>query len=34
MVTVDQPASALEPGTVARAHRAVEPLHSHLYFAP
>jgi hypothetical protein len=34
MVTVDQPASALEPGVVARAHRAVEPLHGQLYFAP
>src|SRR3954468_22316156 len=34
MVTVDQPTSALEPGVVARAHRAVEPLHAHLYFAP
>jgi hypothetical protein len=34
MVSVDQPASALEPGAVARAHRAVEPLHSHMYFAP
>src|SRR5215217_7296064 len=34
MVSVDQPSSSLEPGTVARAHRAVEPLHSHLYFAP
>src|SRR6478672_3552451 len=34
MVSVDQPAPALDPGLVARAHRAVEPLHSHLYFAP
>jgi hypothetical protein len=34
MVTADQPASHLEPGAVARAHRAVEPLHSHMYFAP
>jgi hypothetical protein len=34
MVSVDQPASALEPGAIARAHRAVEPLHSHMYFAP
>src|SRR3954469_19029480 len=32
MVSVDQP--ALDPAAVARAHRAVEPLHSHLYFAP
>jgi hypothetical protein len=34
MVSVDQSASALDPKDVARAHRAVEPLHSHLYFAP
>jgi hypothetical protein len=34
MVSVDQPTSALEPGAVARAHRAIEPLHAHLYFAP
>jgi hypothetical protein len=34
MVSVDQPASVLDPAAVARAHRAVEPLHSHLYFAP
>ncbi len=34
MVTVDQPASVLDPAMVARAHRAVEPLHSHMYFAP
>src|SRR6185503_14256780 len=34
MVTADQPASHLEPGAVARVHRAVEPLHSHTYFAP
>src|SRR6476661_10377164 len=34
MVSVDQPTPALDPGLVARAHRAVEPLHSHLYFAP
>ena len=32
MVSADQP--ALDPKQVARAHRAVEPLHSHLYFAP
>ena len=32
MVSVDQP--HLVPAAVARAHRAVEPLHSHLYFAP
>ena len=34
MVSVDQPTSVLEPGAIARAHRAVEPLHSHMYFAP
>src|SRR5829696_9732571 len=34
MVSVDQFASALDPAAVARAHRAVEPLHSHIYFAP
>src|SRR5918997_4917482 len=34
MVSVDQSASALDPKDVARAYRAVEPLHSHLYFAP
>jgi hypothetical protein len=34
MVSADQSAPALDPGLVARAHRAVEPLHSHLYFAP
>jgi hypothetical protein len=34
MVSVDQHTSVLEPGAIARAHRAVEPLHSHMYFAP
>jgi hypothetical protein len=34
MVSADQPPPALDPRDVARAHRAVEPLHSHLYFAP
>jgi hypothetical protein len=34
MVSVDPPAAALDPALVARAHRAIEPLHSHLYFAP
>src|SRR3954466_8808766 len=32
MVSVDRP--ALDPRVVARAHRAVAPLHNHLYFAP
>ncbi|MGY1618164.1 hypothetical protein ACI797_15600 [Geodermatophilus sp. SYSU D00691] len=37
MVSVDQPAGTpalVDPKVVARAHRAVEPLHNHLYFAP
>jgi hypothetical protein len=34
MVSVEQPSSVLDPAMVARAHRAIEPLHSHLYFAP
>jgi hypothetical protein len=32
MVSADRP--ALDPQQVARAHRAVEPLHNHVYFAP
>src|SRR3954464_6113417 len=32
MVSVDSP--ALDPRVVARAHRAVEPLHNNVYFAP
>ncbi|MGY1602415.1 SCO6745 family protein [Geodermatophilus sp. SYSU D00815] len=37
MVSVDQPAGttvSADPKAVARAHRAVEPLHNHLYFVP
>jgi hypothetical protein len=34
MVSVDRPASVFDPAAVARTYRAVEPLHSHLYFAP
>ncbi|MCZ2810184.1 hypothetical protein O2W15_01930 [Modestobacter sp. VKM Ac-2979] len=36
MVSVDQPASPLAPDLrlVARTHRRLEPLHSHVYFAP
>jgi hypothetical protein len=34
MVSVDQPPSAFDSAVVARAHRAIEPLHSHIYFAP
>src|SRR3954454_13081895 len=32
MVSVDRP--VLDPAAFARAHRAIEPLHSHMYFAP
>jgi hypothetical protein len=34
MVSADQHPSGLDPALVARAHRAVEPLHSQMYFAP
>lgn len=34
MVSADLHPSGLDPALVARAHRAVEPLHSHVYFAP
>lgn len=34
MATADQHPSGLDPALVGRAHRAVEPLHSHIYFAP
>jgi hypothetical protein len=36
MVSVDHPVSApaVEPALANRAHRATEPLHNHLYFAP
>src|SRR4051812_10209751 len=34
MVSVDRPVSLLDPAAIARAHRAIEPLHAHLYFAP
>jgi hypothetical protein len=34
MVTVDRPAGSLDPAVIARAHRSVEPLHNHVYFAP
>jgi hypothetical protein len=34
MVSVDQHPSGLDPAVVARAHRAIEPLHAHMYFAP
>jgi hypothetical protein len=34
MVSVDPSAPALDPAVAGRAHRAVEPLHNHVYFAP
>ncbi|MCV2490760.1 hypothetical protein OF117_15475 [Geodermatophilus sp. YIM 151500] len=34
MVSADRSGSALDARLVSRAHRAVEPLHSHVYFAP
>ncbi len=34
MVSADPPEPHFDPALVARAHRAVEPLHSHMYFAP
>ncbi|RZU30507.1 SCO6745 family protein [Blastococcus saxobsidens] len=34
MVSADQPAPAFDPALVGRAHRAIDPLHSQLYFAP
>ncbi|MFL6094666.1 MAG: SCO6745 family protein, partial [Blastococcus sp.] len=34
MVSADHHPSGLDPAVVARAHRAIEPLHSHTYFAP
>jgi hypothetical protein len=34
MVSADLHPSGLDPALIARAHRAVEPIHSHMYFAP
>jgi hypothetical protein len=34
MVPADPPAAVVDPAQVSRAYRAIEPLHSHLYFAP
>lgn len=34
MVSVDSSTSTLDPRQIARAHRAVELIHSHVYFAP
>jgi hypothetical protein len=34
MVSADPVPSVLDPAVVGRAHRAVEPLHNHVYFAP
>lgn len=34
MVSADQPTPVFDPALVGRAHRAIDPLHSHVYFAP
>ena len=34
MVSADQPPPVFDPALIGRAHRAVDPLHSHIYFAP
>jgi hypothetical protein len=34
MVSADQPMPVFDPALIGRAHRAVDPLHSHIYFAP
>ena len=34
MVSADQPTPVFDPALVGRAHRAIDPLHSHIYFAP
>ena len=34
MVSADQPSPVFDPALIGRAHRAVDPLHSHIYFAP
>jgi hypothetical protein len=34
MVSADQPGPVFDPALVGRAHRAIDPLHSQLYFAP
>ena len=34
MVSADQPEPVFDPALVGRAHRAIDPLHSQLYFAP
>jgi hypothetical protein len=34
MVSVEQSASSIDPAVVGRVHRAIEPLHAHMYFAP
>src|ERR1700712_4892038 len=34
MVSADHAPSVLDPAVAGRAHRAVEPLHNHVYFAP
>ena len=34
MVSVEQSTSSVDPAVVGRVHRAIEPLHAHMYFAP
>jgi hypothetical protein len=34
MVSADQPTPVFDPALIGRAHRAIDPLHSHSYFAP
>ncbi|MCW2580749.1 MAG: uncharacterized protein JWR82_2350 [Blastococcus sp.] len=34
MVSADQPSPVFDPALIGRAHRAVDPLHAHMYFAP
>jgi hypothetical protein len=34
MVSADQPPPVFDPALIGRAHRAVDPLHFHIYFAP
>jgi hypothetical protein len=34
MVSADQPTPVFDPALIGRAHRAIDPLHAHVYFAP
>jgi hypothetical protein len=34
MVSAGQPPPVFDPALIGRAHRAIDPLHSHMYFAP